>query len=235
MGLDIPLPTADVYDDPAQYLPLLLSAVGVFLQSPDIWFTGEFDEAYAFMENLKSYLAEFWGANVIMPVGTIQLWMTDTPPDKWLLCEGQAVSRTVYADLFALWQDAFGAGDGTTTFNLPNFQGRSPYGDGGIVALGETLGSETHTITKPELPAYNLTVNDPGHTHAPLTPATSFRGFHSGGAGGIGAANNGVTNDSFANTAAATTGITVNLGGSGQEMSILHPVIGVKYIVYTGV
>jgi hypothetical protein len=58
------------------------------------------------------------GANVL-PIGAIQLWPTGTAPADWALCDGQAISRTTYADLFSLVGTNYGAGDGTTTFNLP--------------------------------------------------------------------------------------------------------------------
>lgn len=53
-------------------------------------------------------------------VGTIELWGGSTAPDGYLLCNGGAVSRSLYADLFAVIGTTYGAGDGSTTFNLPN-------------------------------------------------------------------------------------------------------------------
>lgn len=55
-------------------------------------------------------------------VGTIKGYNGATPPSGWLFCDGSAVSRTTYADLFAVIGTNYGAGDGTTTFNLPNWQ-----------------------------------------------------------------------------------------------------------------
>lgn len=52
-------------------------------------------------------------------IGSIQLWPTGTAPAGWALCDGQAISRTTFADLFALIGTTYGTGDGTTTFNLP--------------------------------------------------------------------------------------------------------------------
>ena len=53
-------------------------------------------------------------------VGTIELWGGSTAPDGYLLCNGGAVSRSLYADLFAVIGTTYGAGDGSTTFKLPN-------------------------------------------------------------------------------------------------------------------
>lgn len=58
------------------------------------------------------------------PTGASMFWPFGTVPSGWLLMDGSAVSRTTYATLFALWGTQFGAGDGSTTFNLPNITGR---------------------------------------------------------------------------------------------------------------
>lgn len=59
----------------------------------------------------------------IMPPGVIVAWPTSSPPSGWLQCNGAAVSRTTYADLFTAISDNYGNGDGSTTFNLPDFRG----------------------------------------------------------------------------------------------------------------
>lgn len=66
-----------------------------------------------------------------VPLGTILPYSanTQTPPYSFLFCEGQAVSRTMYPDLFALIGTTYGAGNGSTTFNLPNMLGKYPQGD----------------------------------------------------------------------------------------------------------
>ena len=64
------------------------------------------------------------------PVGTINAYGGITAPDGWLLCQGQALSRTDYADLFAVIGTSFGSGDGSTTFNAPDFRGEFLRGAG---------------------------------------------------------------------------------------------------------
>ena len=59
-----------------------------------------------------------------VPAGTMQMFAADTIPDGWLLCDGSAISRTDYAKLFSAIGTTWGAGDGSTTFNLPNSIGR---------------------------------------------------------------------------------------------------------------
>lgn len=56
------------------------------------------------------------------PLGTINAFGGTTAPEGWLLCQGQAISRTDYADLFAVIGTNFGSGDGSTTFNLPDMR-----------------------------------------------------------------------------------------------------------------
>lgn len=119
------------------------------------------------------------------PLGAIIDYAGTTAPTGWLLCYGQAVSRTTYAALFAIIGTTFGAGDASTTFNLPDLRGRVVAGKdnmGGTSAnrltdqsggldgdtLGDTGGSETHVLTSAELAA---------HTHA-ISGATESDGSH---------------------------------------------------------
>src|SRR5690606_40258069 len=62
----------------------------------------------------------------VVPVGATIEWWSPTPPPGWLVCAGQAVSRTDYAELFAVFGTRYGSGDGSTTFNLPDLRGRVP-------------------------------------------------------------------------------------------------------------
>ena len=90
--------------------------------------------------------------------GVIQMYAGTTAPTGWLICNGAAVSREIYATLFAVIGTTYGAGDGSTTFNLPDLRGRAPIGAGqgtGLTdrALGtQDIGSETHTLTEAQLP-----------------------------------------------------------------------------------
>ena len=64
------------------------------------------------------------------PIGTILPYGGTEAPKGWMLCQGQAVSRTGYADLFAVIGTSFGTGDGSTTFNLPDLRGEFLRGAG---------------------------------------------------------------------------------------------------------
>lgn len=61
-------------------------------------------------------------------VGEIKMYAGATAPKGWLICDGSAVSRTTYSGLFEVIGTTYGSGDGSTTFNLPNFDGRMPVG-----------------------------------------------------------------------------------------------------------
>src|SRR5690606_11476130 len=71
------------------------------------------------------------------PAGVLSAYAGDTAPFGWLLADGSEVSRTTYSKLFAAISDTYGAGDGSTTFNLPDLRGRIPIGKddmGGVAA-----------------------------------------------------------------------------------------------------
>ena len=80
-------------------------------------------------------------------VGAIKPWTKTTAPDGYLLCDGSAVSRTTFADLFAVVGTTYGTGDDSTTFNVPNLQGKMPQGfDGNTYNLAGTGGANTVTV-----------------------------------------------------------------------------------------
>lgn len=84
-------------------------------------------------------------------------------PEGYLLCDGSAVSRSTYALLYAVIGDTYGAGDGSTTFNLPDLRGRVVIGISGTRTLGTTGGEETHTLDTTELPSHLHEVPQHGH------------------------------------------------------------------------
>lgn len=114
--------------------------------------------------------------------GIITAFGGDTAPTGWLMCDGAAVSRSTYADLFAVVGTAYGIGDGSTTFNLPDLQQRFPLGkaaSGTGASLGDTGGAIDHVhslLTADGATAYariterSGTTNSP-HQHRIVTPS----------------------------------------------------------------
>jgi hypothetical protein len=111
------------------------------------------------------------------PIGTMQMYAAEIAPDGWLLCDGSAVSRTSYSGLFSLLGINFGAGDASTTFNLPDMRGRIPvgYASGGhsdVSTLGNNEGITSANVAyrRPKHKhSNNITFNSsltlPNHTH----------------------------------------------------------------------
>lgn len=81
-----------------------------------------------------------------VPPGVISMYGATTAPTGYLLCDGAAVSRTTYVDLFGVIGTTFGAGDGSTTFNVPNYSGSNRF-PRGAATPGGTGGATTHTHT----------------------------------------------------------------------------------------
>ena len=177
--------------------------------------------------------------------GMLMPYAGSSAPTGWLLCYGQAISRSTYADLFSAIGTTYGVGDNSTTFNVPDFRGRSAFGKdnmGGTAASrlttagsgvdGSTLGasggdqalaSHTHTATS--------TVTDPGHTHS-LTNGTSLWQQGAGSSLGGGGSSNPVN----VSVNSATTGITVATtnatAGTGSSANV-PPALVVSYIIKT--
>lgn len=117
------------------------------------------------------------GSSTIAPAGSILMWPTGSAPTGYLLCNGAAVSRSTYAALFAVIGTTFGAGDTTTTFNLPDYRNRMPIGagttaavagtggsnDATLVAHSHTFGGNTGGMNTNQVHSHGIF--DPGHTH----------------------------------------------------------------------
>lgn len=103
------------------------------------------ERAVAALEQIKTSIG------VMSPVGTVLAFAGSTTPDGWLLCDGSAVSRTTYADLYAVIGDTYGDGDGSTTFNLPDMsdkfiQGNATSGTVKTAGLPNITGGPNNAI-----------------------------------------------------------------------------------------
>ena len=129
---------------------------------------------------------------VSSPVGAVVAYAGAVAPSGWLLCNGAAVSRTVYPALFQVLGTTYGAGDGSTTFGLPNLKGAVPAGlnaaDADFDALGKAGGSKAgvaqhHHSTNIGHDHANATASGGTHQHSTLLRNNFAGGNQAGGAG----------------------------------------------------
>ena len=184
------------------------------------------------MEKISEYLQEVAGAPGL-PIGTLTPyaggWNNAAPPAPgWLLCNGQAVSRADYEDLWNVIGASYGAGDGSTTFNIPDLRGRAPIGSGqegstattpwndGDYTLGLKYGDK-------RLHSHGHSVTDGPHNH------------------GLGVRGDGSTWNALNNNAgppAATfyttdeaAGISIHAAGEGTQENV-PPSLAVNFIIF---
>lgn len=131
-----------------------------------------FAAVQAWSTGVDSQLAQVPG--LATPVGVVVPYSGVTAPTGWLLADGSAVSRTTYANLFAVIGTTFGAGNGSTTFNLPNLKGRFPVGRDALtspfVNLAATGGSKDAAVVAHTHPIDHVhpqvsTSSDGAHSH----------------------------------------------------------------------
>ena len=190
-------------------------------------------------------------------VGDYKESASSAPQTGWQICYGQAVSRTTYAALFAAIGTAYGAGDGSTTFNVPDCRGRVKAGAdnmGGTAAgvltgytIGTSGGVQSSAIGVVNLPAHNHGVSDPGHNHG-INDFGHNHSYNVPQEAGFGAgvypasAWNNLTNGQTTGTSqtgitiqTGYTGITTQYTGSGTLFSLVQPTIAAYVFIYAGV
>lgn len=157
-------------------------------------------------------------------IGEILGYAGATAPKDYLLCDGSAVSRATYAELFAIIGTSFGSGDGSTTFNLPNMQGKIAMmyksDDASFDVIGETGGAKTINI------AHSHTRNAHTHTVSGNTDAGDTATCYAG------AANH--THGGHVHSYSGTTGDASDKGTNSQlsaTQSILNPYNTINFIV----
>lgn len=159
------------------------------------------------MNDIKSAI------NINTPVGSIQMYAGSTAPSGWLICDGSAISRTDYADLFSVIGTTYGTGDGSTTFNLPNLKGKVPVGidssDTDFDTLGETGGSKY--------------LQEHKHNSMYSVTTTGAKGNNYGGIPFVRAG--GTTTDSSLMETYAVKNITTGNSGNLQPFIVLNYII----------
>lgn len=197
------------------------------------------------------------------PIGMVADFAGSTAPTQWILCFGQAISRTTYALLFGVIGTTYGVGDGSTTFNLPDLRGRAVFGVdnmGGSAAgritaaggnfdgtvLGGNGGGQNQTLTLAQLPsitssganAISVILNGAAGTNG--VPITTTAGNVFGAV-----VNGGTTIFAASSTAASWAGATATSNGnntitvsstgtSSTPHTILSPAFMFNKIIYAG-
>ena len=184
----------------------------------------------------------------LVPAGSMIAYAGSAAPSGWLICDGSAVSRTTYATLFAAVNTVYGAGDGSTTFNLPDCTGRVIAGkestatrlttagggvDGGT--LGAVGGTQSITLTAAEQASMPVTVTLSATSTATVTPTdiVNIGGF--GPSIGTSAASGGQTlYDASASISVTTSGTgTGTATGSGGAHKNVQPTLIANWIIKT--
>ena len=188
------------------------------------------------------------------PVGTIQMYAGASAPSGWLLCNGQAVSRSTYSALFSVLGTAYGVGDGSTTFNLPDFRDRVAVGGG----LNYTRASAGGSATRSYTPAgVNTGGGVHGHVLTVAQMPTHAHGFESRYNGDYALArtsdgdfldgtlpvSGGTMNFHYLPTTSNTGGGSAHshgftqptFRGTAATIDVRQPYLGVYFIIYTGV
>jgi microcystin-dependent protein len=163
------------------------------------------------------------------PTGGLMMWPTAAAPSGWLLCNGTAVSRTTYAALFAVIGTTFGVGDNSTTFNLPNYVERMPFGASltttasvtgciGALVVGSISGT---TMTVSGVTRGTLAVGDAiTGTGVPSGSVVTAFGTGSGGVGTYTVSLGGATvTGSISGTTLTVTSVSSGTLAVGQTIS----------------
>lgn len=188
----------------------------------------------------------------LLPVGSFFPYAGSTAPSGYLFCRGQAISRTTYAALFAAIGTAYGSGDGSTTFNVPDLTGRVPAGleasatrltstyfSGDSTALGATGGSESHTLTAAQIP--QLSGNTNGSSSTARLLVADFTSTNGGGTAFSATnssnifANSGAGNAKDMTVTIPSLTVNVNTSGGGNPHNNVQPTIISNYIIFAGV
>ena len=189
------------------------------------------------MSNYEATRYDYDGGNITgiegIPTATIIPWSDSSVPTGYLECDGAAVSRSTYAALFAIVGTTYGAGDGSSTFNIPDLQDNIPVGKSNNKAVGSTGGSNTVACTG----------NVSGSTaNASLSTGQLASHSHTGGANFPNGARafqyTGMTKAAPAtNTASSgsSQGHSHNMSANftGDATSVLQPYLTIIYIIKT--
>ena len=194
------------------------------------------------MANYEATKYDFDGANLTgiegIPTGTIVPWSDASIPSGFLECAGAAVSRSTYADLFAIVGTTYGAGDGSTTFNVPDLQDNVAVSKSPGKTLGSTGGTNTvsstgnvggstanATLSTPQLASHS----HPANFKYPTPSQANDFALQGPGQRGLSIINSRI------NAAGGGGGHSHNMSATftGDATSVLQPYLTVVYVIKT--
>ena len=168
----------------------------------------------------------------VFPAGVVLFYAGASAPTGWIICDGSEVSRATYPTLFTNIGTTWGVGNGSTTFNLPDFRDRIPVGKSGTRALASSGGVETVALSTAEMPTHSHGITDLSHSHE--TADVDYLNLNLQG---------GVFNANFLvspgfggtpylySTSASFAGVTVQNAGSGSAHTNMQPYRAINYII----
>jgi microcystin-dependent protein len=157
-------------------------------------------------------------------IGEIRIFAGNFAPQNWAICDGSVLAISQNEALFNLIGTTYG-GDGQTTFNLPDLRSRVPIHQGNGYVIGQRAGSESVTLTTPQLPAHNHTVQSSsahGNTSSPAGALWATDGT------GVAAP---YRTPASGGTAVALNPATVGASGGGQPHENRQPLLAMNYII----
>lgn len=199
------------------------------------------DNPYITLSYLQSILL-----GLEMSTGMIVMFGGSSAPSGWLLCDGSAVSRVAYNALFAIIGTAFGSGDGSTTFNLPDLRQRFPLGKaasgtgqnigdvGGAIDHDHSIAAHNHSIAahNHSIAAHQHGITGPSGAPSATTEVQSGTGSTVGSDTHTHSLPANTDNDAGTNTGDSGSGNTGD-GGSGSTGSTNPPFQAVNFIIKT--
>lgn len=195
--------------------------------------------------NINANIISSSGISNIIPIGSIFPYVsTTTLPYGYLLCDGQAISRSTYPHLFSVMSTTYGIGDGSTTFNLPDLRAKIPFGASATYPFGTSGGSATQTLNTSTMATHTHTSTlNVSHSHTLIDAFSGRNPMRStnstnrqGGGSRIIAYGNDETMPTVSggvDTTTDTYGGNTSVTGSGvpSSFSILPPYIVLTYII----